>query len=87
MRLTISVKPNAKSASAALAPDGTLTLRIAAPPVDGKANDAVVALLSKLFRVPKSRIAVVKGHSSRLKQVEIGLDADEMEKTLASLRE
>jgi uncharacterized protein len=85
MRLTISVKPNAKSTSAAVAPDGTLTLRIAAPPVDGKANDAVVALLSKLFNVPKSRIAVVKGHSSRLKQVEINGNEDEIRHVIASL--
>lgn len=87
MRITVSVKPNAKSESATVAPDGILCLRIAAPPVDGKANDAVVALLSKLFRIPKSRVEVVKGHSSRLKQVEMDMDADELAKILASLRE
>ena len=43
--------------------------RLAAPPVDGKANDALIALLSKEFGVPKKNIEIAKGTTSRNKIV------------------
>lgn len=42
-----------------------------APPVDGEANDAVIALLSKALKVPRSSITIVKGHNARLKLIQI----------------
>lgn len=48
-----------------------LQVRVTAPPVDGKANKALIALLSKEFRVPKSRIEIVQGETSRDKVVEL----------------
>ena len=52
-------------------PDGVWQARVQAPPVDGKANEAVIRLLSDRFAVPKSRISLVSGESSRLKTFEI----------------
>ena len=52
-------------------PDGVWQARVQAPPVDGKANEAVVRLLAERFDVPKSRIALVSGETSRLKTFEI----------------
>lgn len=48
-----------------------LVCRVTAPPVDGKANRALVKLLSREFDVPKSKIRIVRGESSRDKLVEL----------------
>lgn len=48
-----------------------LAVRLAAPPVDGAANDALRRLLSKEAGVPLSRVAIVAGEKARLKLVEI----------------
>ena len=45
--------------------------RLAAAPVDGKANETLIALLSKEFGVPKSSIEIIKGHTGKNKVVEI----------------
>jgi uncharacterized protein (TIGR00251 family) len=71
MRITIAVKPNAKKEGVEAAPDGTLTVRVSAPPVEGKANERVGELLAKHFGVPKSRVTIVRGASGRRKIVEI----------------
>ena len=47
--------------------------RLTAPPVDGKANDALIALLSKEFGIPKKDIKITKGLTSRNKTIEIGV--------------
>jgi uncharacterized protein len=49
-------------------------LRVAAAPVDGDANDAVIKLLAKWLGVPKSKIEVIAGATMRLKTVLIGGD-------------
>jgi uncharacterized protein YggU (UPF0235/DUF167 family) len=49
-------------------------LRVAAAPVDGDANDAVVRLLAKWLGVPKSKIEVISGATMRLKTVLVGGD-------------
>ena len=46
-------------------------IRVRAAPEDGEANKALIALLAKVFRVPKSTIELVSGATSRLKQVRI----------------
>lgn len=51
--------------------DGTLRVRLATAPIDGKANLALIKLLSKHFGVTKSKIHITHGHTSRLKTVEI----------------
>jgi uncharacterized protein (TIGR00251 family) len=55
---------------------GVLHVRVAAPPVDGAANKALIELLSSVLHVPKSRIAFQAGETSREKTLRIsGLDA------------
>ncbi|OGH83744.1 MAG: hypothetical protein A2261_04180 [Candidatus Magasanikbacteria bacterium RIFOXYA2_FULL_44_8] len=51
--------------------DGTLKVKLTAPPVDGKANDALVELLAKHFDTSKSKIKIVSGLTSKNKTVEI----------------
>jgi hypothetical protein len=47
--------------------DGMLRVRVAAPPVDGAANDALVRLLARELRVPRSRVVLVSGAGARIK--------------------
>ncbi|WEK44967.1 MAG: DUF167 family protein [Candidatus Sphingomonas colombiensis] len=49
--------------------------RISAPPVDGAANAALIALIAKVFGVPKRDVAIVAGESARLKRLAITGDA------------
>lgn len=51
--------------------NGTLRVRIAAPPVDGAANEELIRTLSRAFKVPKRDIEILSGHTSKLKQVRI----------------
>jgi hypothetical protein len=60
-------------------------VRVAAPPERGAANRAVVALLARTLRLPEAAVAVVSGHGTRDKIVELsGIDADELDGRLAS---
>jgi uncharacterized protein (TIGR00251 family) len=54
---------------------GAILIRLAAPPVDGAANDALVAFLSDILQVPRRDVTIVAGEKSRDKRVQItGLD-------------
>jgi uncharacterized protein (TIGR00251 family) len=52
--------------------NGSLRVRVAAPPVEGAANDEVIRLLAKAFKVPRRAVTILTGHNARLKQVSIG---------------
>ncbi len=73
MILTIKVKPNSKNQSIEEQPDGSLTVHLKSPPVDGKANQELIVILAKKFKVPKSSIAIKCGLSSKNKLVEISI--------------
>jgi len=51
--------------------EGTLKVKIAAPPEKGKANDVLCAFLAAHYGVPRSVITIVSGHSAALKLVRI----------------
>ena len=51
--------------------NGTIKIRVTAPPVDGKANDALTVFLAKVFNIPKSRIEIVAGLTGRDKLISI----------------
>jgi hypothetical protein len=69
--ITVRVKPNARVSTLAEGEDGVWLARLKAPPVDGKANAELIALVAERFGVPKSRVSVARGASGRLKRVEI----------------
>lgn len=54
---------------------GALKVRLRAPPVDGKANEALVDFLAEALEVPRSRVAILAGGASRLKSVFVPEDA------------
>ena len=64
--LEIKVIPNAGKTELIKTETG-YRARLAAPPVDGKANEALIALLSKKFGIPKRDIEIAKGAASRNK--------------------
>jgi uncharacterized protein (TIGR00251 family) len=68
--LHIRVKPNAKQ-TRILKGEQEWVVSLTAPPVDGKANRALIALLSKELNIPKSHIQIKSGHTGRHKRVEI----------------
>ena len=51
--------------------DGTLKVKLTAPPVDGKANDALIKLLADHFDIAKSKIKIAAGATSKNKTIEI----------------
>ena len=63
--------------------EGVLHLRVTAPPEGGKANAAVVALVAKSLRVPRSSVSIVKGFASRDKVLRVNfLTLDEIKERL-----
>ena len=71
--LLLAVVPNARQTSVDGLHDGCLRLRLAAPPVEGKANDALVAWLATALHLPRRGARLLRGTSSRRKQVELDL--------------
>jgi len=65
----VRVVPRASRSELVGEHDGVLRVRIAAPPVDGAANDELVRLLARAFGVPRSAIAITGGHAAKLKTV------------------
>jgi len=53
--------------------DGTWKVKVTAAPERGKANAAVCELIASHFKIPKSRVEVVSGQTSHLKQVRVDL--------------
>ena len=57
--------------------DGAVLIRVSAPPVDGRANAALIAFVAKRLRVPKSSVRIVRGETSRDKAIAVeGVPAD-----------
>lgn len=70
--LTLHIQPGAKKTAVAGRHGDALKIRLAAPPVDGKANACLIAFLAETLDVPKSRVELISGETSRAKRVKIG---------------
>ena len=70
IRIELRVQPRARR-TALDAAGGALKALVTAPPEDGKANDAVIDLLSQEWRLPKSAFAVIKGAAARNKTLSV----------------
>lgn len=69
--LQIKVKPRARASSLEQAPDGTWLAKLKSPPVDGKANDELIALVAERFQCRKSAVSIRSGASGRIKLVKV----------------
>lgn len=74
--LHVSVMPNAKRTEVDGLHDGALRVRLAAPPIEGRANEALVAWLAKSLGVRRRDVELLRGESSRRKQVVIAVSHD-----------
>lgn len=69
--LKIRVQPRAKRDEVVGERDGVIVIRLKAPPVDGKANAALTAFVAKAAGVPRSRVEIVRGATSRQKVIRV----------------
>lgn len=69
--LQVKVKPNARSSELLQADDGTWSATLKSPPVDGKANRELAALVARQFKCPKAAVSIRAGSSGRTKLVKV----------------
>ena len=69
--LQVKVKPNSRASTFTLSPEGTWLARLKSPPVDGKANRELIALVAAHFHRSKSAVSIKSGASGRIKLVRI----------------
>ena len=69
--LQIKAKPNSRASALIEQDDGTWLAQLKSPPVDGKANAELVALVASHFGVAKSAVRIKTGAGARMKRVEI----------------
>ncbi|MFC2012789.1 DUF167 domain-containing protein [Chloroflexota bacterium] len=82
--ILLKVHPNAGRDEILGVADGVLQVKIAAPPVKGRANARLVAFLSRLAGVSQSRVSIVRGHTGRNKIITIdGVSREEIMRRLS----
>ncbi|MDQ5879074.1 MAG: uncharacterized protein QG638_1809 [Pseudomonadota bacterium] len=84
LTLTLHIQPGAKKTEVAGEHGDALKIRLAAPPVDGKANAALLAFIAERLGVPKSAVTLKSGQTSRRKVVEVEGASAEVVRLLAA---
>lgn len=79
LRIAVHVQPNASRSEVVGEIEGALKIRLHAPPVDGKANEALERFIAEKLDVPRRDVSVSRGHTSRQKLLEVrtALDIDQ----------
>lgn len=81
--LAVRVHPGAKKNDVTGIHAGAVKISLTAPPVDDKANEALVEMLAERLRLPRARIAIASGRTGRLKRLRItGKSAAEVQDAL-----
>lgn len=82
-RITLKVRPGAKRTGFAGKVGQVWKLQVAAPPVDGKANEAVIRFVAKLVGRPARAVTIVSGFTSPMKTIEVeGVSAAWLERAI-----
>jgi uncharacterized protein len=82
--IRVRVQPRASRDQVTLAPEGQVRVALTAPPAEGKANKALVAVVARHLGVRKSAVALESGLKSRDKTLRVdGLSAEEVRRRLA----
>jgi uncharacterized protein len=71
LSFAVRVQPRASRSEATGELDGALKVRLAAPPVEGAANDELIRLLARLLGLPRSQVTLVAGQTSKNKVVRV----------------
>lgn len=82
MILSVLVIPNASKTEIVGWVGDSVKIRLAAPPVDGKANQALIQFLQKLLRVSKEEIELVRGHAGKRKIVNISMAIEDLKSAI-----
>jgi hypothetical protein len=83
VRITLKIRPGARRTAFSGKLGDVWKIQVAAPPVDGKANDALVKFLATLTGRPASAVRVVSGFTSPMKTVEIdGVSREDLERAI-----
>lgn len=69
--VSIYVQPNAKNNVVVGLYGDALKIKLATPPIEGRANEALIKFLAQIFEIPKSSIRLTRGHTSRHKVLQI----------------
>jgi uncharacterized protein (TIGR00251 family) len=83
----VQVVPRASQSKIVGEHNGALRVRIAAPPVDGAANEELIRTLAKALNVARSAVQIIAGHSSKLKQVSVTGAAPDVLAALCSVKQ
>jgi uncharacterized protein (TIGR00251 family) len=84
--LRVKVQPRARKNAITGTVGDALKVALTAPPVEGKANAALIEFLAKVFEIPRSSITIASGETSRLKIVNIhGARLDYLQQRLAAV--
>jgi uncharacterized protein (TIGR00251 family) len=83
--IEVRLKPNARQNSIDIGENGVLNVRVNAPPIEGRANAALIELLSESLDVPKSCLSIKRGASSKNKVVAVfGMTKEEAFRRISS---
>lgn len=74
--IQVKVKPNAKKSALVRQADGTWIAHVPAPPVDGKANEALLRLIAEHFQIRKNAVTIQSGQTARIKRVRIAVNSN-----------
>ena len=85
LALEVRVQPNAGRTEIAGLHDGRLKIRLAAPPVDDRANDLLIDFLKARFDLPGGRVMIRRGGRSRSKTIEISQPGSDLLESLNQL--
>lgn len=84
--LSVKVHPGARKNGVGGVHAGAVKISLTTPPVDGRANEALIAFVAELLRIPRGRVSLVSGVTSRTKVLRIaGKSAAEVRAALSSI--
>lgn len=86
MQVHCLVKPKSKVDKISVSADGTLCIKIKAPPVDGKANEYLVKYLAEIFDLSKSHIQIISGFRGSHKRINIVADVQRIQNIISKLK-
>lgn len=72
MKIFLKVKPGSKQEKIEKISDNIFTVWVKEPPIEGRANEAVVKVLAEYFGVSKSQVRISHGATGRMKMAEVG---------------
>jgi len=71
VRISVTVNPRSQNPGISRVSDKDFKIKVKSPPEKGKANKEVVKVVAQYFKVPKSQVSIVRGHTSRKKIIDI----------------